>query len=206
MTTRYSTSVAALAIGSAALAWAILICGPIVAGVAGISGAAGGEDNLDSGLAARWQLTADRLSGQSFAPPAGNREGPLAGLPAVADQPVKFAADGPKALMLEAVTKGKVKTGQFLTVTGDLAAADLPAGAITVEAWVQVDKPDKLGGFAGVVQEKAPQRGWVLGNCDKQFSFAVATAAAGKLTHLKAAEPMRAGYWYHVVGTYDGAA
>ena len=174
---------------------------------AGVTGAAGGDaGDVDSGLVARWQLTADRLNGQSFAPLAGKAEGPLAGLPAVASLPVKFANEAPKALRLGVFTWNKVKVGQFLTVTNDLAAAGMPTVAITVEAWVLVDRPDKLGGFAGVVQEKAPQRGWVLGNCDRRFSFAVATAGAGRLTYLKAPEAMRTGFWYHVVGTYDGAA
>jgi outer membrane protein assembly factor BamB len=173
----------------------LFACG--AGGVAGAAPAAGGD--IDAGLVARWQFTADRLSGQSFAPLAGK-------LPAIADQPVKFSADAPKALRLDVVTRNKVKTGQFLTVTDDLAAAGMQAGAITVEAWVQVDSPEKLGGFACAIQENAPQRGWVLGNCEKQFCFAVATAAAGRLNYLKAAAPMRPGYWYHVVGTYDGAA
>ena len=67
----------------------------IAAGAAGVAGAAGG-DAVDAGLVARWQFSADKLTGQSFAPLAGK-------LPAEANKPVKFAADGPQALRLEVV-------------------------------------------------------------------------------------------------------
>lgn len=178
--------------------WAMVFALTLAWGVSAASAAA--VDTIDTGLISRWQFTAERLSGQSFAPLAGK-------LPASADRAVKFASDPPHALRLDVITRNKVKTGQFLTVVGGLPAACLRAKAITVEAWVQVDKPERLGGFACAIQEsKTIHRGWFLGNSGDQFAFAVATAQAGRLTYIKARDSMQPGYWYHVVGTYDGTS
>ena len=145
---------------------------------------------------ARWQLTADRLTGTTFKALAGPLDAHVVG-------PVRFSKDAPRALMLD----GNAKAGHRVAVLDDSTKAKLPADAITVEAWVLLDKAPRWGGFVGALQDNGDyERGWLLGNAGAHFCFALATAHANRLTYLQAPQALETGYWYHVVGTYDGTA
>lgn len=96
-----------------------------------------------------------------------------------------------------------------LVLCGDVTECDLPTRAITIEAWVRIDVPRPWAGIATAVQDNGSfERGWVLGTegSGSAFTFAVATAGAGRLTYLNAPEALTTGGWHHVVGVYDGAA
>ena len=81
----------------------------------------------------------------------------------------------------------------------------LPVEALTVEAWVLIEKPTRWGGILSAIQDNGSyERGWLLGYENDQFAFALASGKNKSLTYLKAAEPYVSGLWYHVVGTYDG--
>jgi len=118
------------------------------------------DAGLDSGLVGRWQLSADRVSGQSFAPLAGK-------LSAVASQPVQFDSNPPKAMRLEAVKKDKGRLTQFVTICDDASAAGLPAGAITVEAWVLMQGGEKASRIVGALGPGPAGGGWELGNAGR---------------------------------------
>ena len=106
-----------------------------------------------------------------------------------------------QALMLDGVANSAL-------ITDDHNEAKLPARHVTAEAWVRVDQPTKWGGIIGAIQDNGSyERGWILGYSDNRFSFAVAAKKAEpKLSYLAAKSTFRPGQWYHVVGTYDGAA
>ncbi len=92
-------------------------------------------------------------------------------------------------------------------VSADASKIGLPVKAVTVTAWVRVDREIKWGGIVGAFQDNgAYERGWVLGYNGRNFSFAVkALDGTGRLTYLAAKESFAPGRWYFVAGTYDGA-
>lgn len=83
---------------------------------------------------------------------------------------------------------------------------ELPIEAITVEAWVRVDKPIAWGGILSVAQDNGEyEKGFILGYRDNRFGFAVnGTGGPDVLTWITAPTPFNERGWHHVVGTYDG--
>ena len=81
----------------------------------------------------------------------------------------------------------------------------LPQEQLTIEAWVQIDKPIRWGGILSAIQDNGSyERGWLLGYENNQFSFALASAKIKRLTYLKSKQSYLPGVWYHVAVTYDG--
>ncbi len=87
---------------------------------------------------------------------------------------------------------------------------DLPREAISVEAWVAIEMPQRWGGIVGAVEDNGEfEKGWILGYDGEGMTFMISTEATndgdGKLVTLRAPE---AGYpfgqWVHVAATYDG--
>ncbi|MFK7817856.1 MAG: PQQ-binding-like beta-propeller repeat protein [Planctomycetaceae bacterium] len=154
----------------------------------------------DASLVHRWQFN-----------PATQERGTFAnatdGLPANLSGRPTFSREAPRGLELtgDAKVKNRVVVrdaadGLDPTVTG------LPQEALTVEAWVRVDKTMEWGGIVGCMQDNgAFERGWLLGFRNSAFCFAVATKKSGKLTYLTSTRMFEPGYWYQVTGTYDGS-
>ncbi len=97
-------------------------------------------------------------------------------------------------------------------VFDDLTKAKLfvPKKALSVEAWVSIDKPTRWGGIVSCVQDNGGyEKGWVLGYDERAFTFAVSTEGAddgdGLLTYVTGEGAYEIGRWHHVVGTFDGA-
>ena len=99
-------------------------------------------------------------------------------------------------------------TTASVQLAADHKRAALPTRAMTAAAWVRVDKPLTWGGIVGAMQDNGSyEKGWVLGYLGGNFSFALAAkSGAGSLGYLKSRTAFKPGHWYHVVGTYDGAA
>jgi len=100
--------------------------------------------------------------------------------------------------------------GKALKLNGDnrivspLQAKDLPAKALSVEAWVRIDKGTKWGGILSYSQDNGSyEKGWLLGYNDAVFVFSLATGEG--LRHLNSQTQFEPGTWYHVAATYDGA-
>jgi outer membrane protein assembly factor BamB len=143
----------------------------------------------------QWQLDAEHYRDDVFKAVAGPHDAIVVG-------PVRFAADKPKALILSGNSKEKHR----VAITGEIDKAGLPTKAITVETWVRIDRPQEWGAMIGAFQHNGShQKGWLLGFQQSQFFFAVAGKGGKKLTYLKARTLFQPGYWYHVVGTYDGS-
>ncbi len=148
----------------------------------------------DGSLLGRWQLDASRIEGKTIRVAAGNQNAEVVG-------PVVFGKEAPHALNLD----GNSKAGHRVSVAESIVQANLPEKALTVEAWVKIEKPLEWGGIAGAFQDNGSyEKGWLLGYRNWQFCFAVATAKAGKLTYLSSERLFEPGFWYQVAGTYDG--
>ena len=82
----------------------------------------------------------------------------------------------------------------------------LPSEAMTVSAWVSIDRPLQWGGLLGVVQDNGDSEfGWLLGYDQRTFTFALrGQHGPEKLTYLKGKTKYQPGKLYHVVAIYDG--
>ncbi|MBO61065.1 MAG: hypothetical protein CMO63_03705, partial [Verrucomicrobiales bacterium] len=92
-----------------------------------------------------------------------------------------------------------------IEVTSDISTVEMPQRALTLEAWVRIDKALEWGGIIGALQDNgAYEKGWLLGFRGSNFCFALNTERSNKLTYLTAPAAFESGRWYHVAGTYDG--
>ncbi|TWT76042.1 Calcineurin-like phosphoesterase [Posidoniimonas polymericola] len=101
--------------------------------------------------------------------------------------------------------------GSMVVVADDLLAVKdkLPSRAMTVSAWVSIEKPQEFGGLFGVLQDNGgAETGWLLGYDREHFYFALATDGAddgdGQMTYLRGSARHERGRWAHVVAVYDG--
>lgn len=87
------------------------------------------------------------------------------------------------------------------------AANTLPTGAISLTAWVSINKPLPHGGIIGLFPGNATQpNGWMLGYQGAKFSFSLPTEAGKPAASLQSKTEFRPGLWYHVAGIFDGQA
>ncbi|MBT6156718.1 MAG: PQQ-binding-like beta-propeller repeat protein [Planctomycetaceae bacterium] len=150
--------------------------------------------NAADGPLFRWQFRQNLADGKTFKAVAGGKN-------ATTNGPVRFSKTIPHALLLD----GDSKARRHIAVATDLKQLKLPQRAISVEAWVLVDKPAEWGGICGIIQDNGDyERGWLLGHRNSQFCFAVSSSTKKRLTYLTDPRSFEFGYWYHVVGTYDG--
>lgn len=85
----------------------------------------------------------------------------------------------------------------------------LPKAALTISAWVTVDKRQPWGGIISAFQDNGnAEQGWVLGYDNDRFYVGLASSGAddgdGMMTYLKGSTEYELGRWYHVVATFDG--
>lgn len=82
----------------------------------------------------------------------------------------------------------------------------LPKEAMTVAAWVSVDRPQQWGGLLGVIQDNGDSEfGWLLGYNQSTFTFALRSQnGSGQLTYLQGKTKYEQGKLYHVAAVYDG--
>ncbi|MEO1995852.1 MAG: LamG-like jellyroll fold domain-containing protein, partial [Planctomycetaceae bacterium] len=142
----------------------------------------------------QWRLVAGQRSDASFRPTRGTHT-------AQAALPVTFDKQPPHALLFTGDVKGRHR----VVVTNDFHTAQLPRRALTVEAWVRIDQTAEWGGLIGAIQDNGDyEKGWLLGFRKTQLFFALAGRDTPRLTFLMSDRSFETGYWYHVVGTYDG--
>jgi hypothetical protein len=99
----------------------------------------------------------------------------------------------------------------YIEIADQLQSVALPVRAMTVETWVRLSSRSTWGGFIGAFQDNGNyEKGWVLGNYEGSFSFALSSKGAddgdGKLTYLTTGEALEIGQWYHVAASYDGSS
>ncbi len=146
------------------------------------------------GLLYRWKFSPEHLKGDLFSAVHGNLKAKLIGKPL-------FAKQKPCVIKLNPTPATK----QYIHITDDPSVAHLPTNTITVEAWVKVERPQEWGGIVGALQDNGSyERGWVLGFRRDRFCFGLASAGKKRLTYLSAKQNFSPGYWYHLVGSYDG--
>ena len=144
---------------------------------------------------ARWTLDRKHVRGARVRPSEGKLTGRIYGKAAVSSQK-------PQALELSG-DKSRVLLGKGVD------RKVLPGKSLSVEAWVRVREVREWSGIISVIQDNGPfEKGWCLGANGGRFFFCLSSAGSddgdGKLTYLKAPADYLTGYWYHVVGTYNG--
>jgi outer membrane protein assembly factor BamB len=86
-----------------------------------------------------------------------------------------------------------------------MVPGDLPAAALSIEAWVYIDRVQDWDGIASAIQDNGDyERGWWLGLRNDSFCFGIASSSTKQLTYMDASEPIEPGNWYHVAASYDG--
>ena len=82
----------------------------------------------------------------------------------------------------------------------------LPQNALTVSAWITVDRPQQWGGLVGVLEDNGSSEfGWILGYNEDVFTFGLAGQdGPGRLTYLAGKTKYELGRFYHLVAVYDG--
>jgi hypothetical protein len=143
-----------------------------------------------------WQLNSQHISDSRLKAVFGPLDGTIIGL-SVTDKAV------PYALYFD----GNSKAQHRVRLSSGISGVELPEQTISVEAWVKVDEPLEWGGICNVIQDNGDhERGWLLGFRKSNFCFAVSSEGKKKLTYLTDPRSFEHGFWYHVVGTYDGQA
>lgn len=85
----------------------------------------------------------------------------------------------------------------------EIGVNDLPTAALSVEAWVALERGQRWGNVVGFLQDNGSyERGWSLGYNETEFLFWISTG--GSLVAVKSDRPFVASEWTHLVGTYDG--
>lgn len=135
-----------------------------------------------------WRLGAPANDRNTFADVAGARNATLTG-------EAEFDSDPPSIRL-----SGKPS---FLSISEKGTSVSLPTAAITLEAWVALEKTTKYNNIIGYLQDNGGfEKGWLLGGHESRFQFAIGT---DRFTYLKSKTEPELGQWYHVAGTYDGA-
>lgn len=166
---------------------------PVLASIAAIILAALGHGPVSAQQPVhRWTLSAGHVQQGQIDPTAGPFSLSLPDGFQISDQ-------APAAMVFSGAES------QILVATDDLPAAELPTEQICVEAWGLIEQTTEWGGLCGAIQDNGEfERGWVLGYRDDRFCFGLSSTGRKRLTYLTAAAPFETGFWYHVVGCYDG--
>ena len=148
----------------------------------------------DSPALGHWLFSLDRVKGTTIQAVVG-ADATIEGL----GRSVSFAdASSPKHVKLTG-------NGSRIEVASNISSLKMPKKAITLEAWVRIDKPAQWGGIIGALQDNGTyEKGWLLGYQNKNFCFAINSEGSSKLTYLTSPSDFQIGQWYHLVGTYDG--
>ena len=85
----------------------------------------------------------------------------------------------------------------------------LPTGAMTVSAWVSINKRQEWGAIIGALQDNGGfEKGWVVGYGERHFYFGLSTEGAsdgdGHMTYLHGTSEYELGKFYHLTVVYDG--
>ena len=144
----------------------------------------------DDSTLGHWRFQDDLIEGQQLCAVVG-ADGTIHGTATLDTQM-------PSSLVLDG-------QNDWVVISDDLGQAALPVRAMTVESWVRIDAPKKWGAIATAMQDNGSyERGWLIGNRDAKFCFAVSSIDRKRLTYLSADDAFVSGAWYYVVATYDG--
>lgn len=86
---------------------------------------------------------------------------------------------------------------------------DLPQDALTVSAWVAIERPQRWGGILSCIQDNGEyEKGFVLGYDEQVFTFGLATTGTddgdGRMSYFRGQTPYTPGAWHHVAASFDG--
>jgi SAM-dependent methyltransferase len=150
----------------------------------------------DDGLVAQWRFEPSALTDGQFSEAVGDAH-------AVLEGPTAFGGTGLEKAALVSLNDTK------LSVPKESGASARPTDALTVSAWLCIERTVEWADIIGAAQRTGGlQKGWTLGFRQSNFSFGLSTAGAddgdGNMTYARSLHSLEWGRWYHVVGTYDG--
>jgi len=125
--------------------------------------------------------------------------------PGVVAEQARFAPDSVGGGLILNVADDALLVAERLSAY----AGGLPEEAVTLSAWVALERTQRWGGIVSAIQDNGEaEKGILLGYEDDRFSFGLATTGAddgdGRLTYLRGRTPIRLGGWHHVAATFDG--
>lgn len=140
----------------------------------------------------RWVFDSDHVADGRVVAAHGNLSAEIVGDASLQDDTPALSFDG---------------KGGRVVVASHLEDVNLPKKQFSVEAWCTVDRIQEWGAIVGAIQDNGSyERGWLLGFRKAKFCLGIAGAERKRLTYLTARDEFVPGAWYHIVGTYDGAA
>lgn len=85
----------------------------------------------------------------------------------------------------------------------------MPRAALSVDAWVAIERPTRWGGLVSCVQDNGDyEKGFVLGYNGTHFTLGLATTGMddgdGRMSYFAGRTPYQPGRWHHVAATFDG--
>ena len=144
-----------------------------------------------------WRFVPGSLQGGKLRAAAGDLRGEMIG-------EYRLERDGELQFMRLLPSARNPKVGGIL-LSREIKEAQLPTKAMTVEAWVQIDRSIEWGGILGAVHDTGThERGWILGYGNNQFYFGLVAEKPARITYLRASGKFVTGTWYHVAASYDG--
>lgn len=168
------------------LALPALACGLICAAAATAFGQAKETPRVD-----HWVFDEASLKNGVLTPAQGGQTAAILGQ-------IRFSDDMGGAMMFDGVET----TAQ---VGADITKVKLPESALTIEAWVRIDRAGKWGGIFSALQDNGDyEKGLLLGLHDSHFCFGLAAQSSTQITYLQSKSSYEPGSWHHVAGVYDG--
>ncbi|MDP7657421.1 MAG: PQQ-binding-like beta-propeller repeat protein, partial [Roseibacillus sp.] len=144
-----------------------------------------------------WRFAPGSVQGGKLRAAVGNLRGEMIG-------EYRLEREGELQFMRLLPSARNLKVGGIL-LSQDIEETQLPTRAMTVEAWVQIDRSIEWGGILGAVHDTGShERGWILGYGDNQFYFGLVAEKPARITYLRASGNFVTGAWYHVAASYDG--
>jgi len=151
----------------------------------------------EQGPVHEWRFVPGSVQGGKLRAAVGGLRGEMIG-------EYRLERDGELQFMRLLPSARNLKVGGIL-LSRENNEARLPAKAMTVEAWVQIDRSIEWGGILGAVHDTGThERGWILGYGNNQFYFGLVAEKPARITYLRAAGSFVTGAWYHVAASYDG--
>ncbi|MBI2421689.1 MAG: methyltransferase domain-containing protein [Candidatus Hydrogenedentes bacterium] len=164
----------------------------LIAAIAGLALAAQAQEPT-----AHWRFNQSSLNANQIVDTAGKN-------PVTVEGALSFGGTAAEEAMLVDLNNTK------LALPEKVAEAGLPVDALTVEAWVAIERTVEWGQILSAAKIAGGlEKGWLLGTRQGNFSFGLASEGAddgdGKIAYARDHHTLEWGRWYHVAGTYDGA-
>jgi len=149
-----------------------------------------GGNLVEADMIGRWVFDGLHVTGNMVKDAVGNLDATIVGPVILNTKPPSLTLSG---------------NNNYVSIVKKGTPVNLPRKEISAEAWVRLNSGTQWGSIINYSQDNGSfEKGWLLGYNHTHFNFAVSTS--GRLIYLTCSTPFEIGYWYHVVGTFDGSS